>query len=138
MRAASVAVRGRACFVSSWRISHFGRNPVSGGRPPKDRRIKGVTAVMIGIFVQEEARALMLVALFSFKTRNIEKVMTKYVIKARSVREGENWTTRTIHPRCAIEEYAKIFRSCVWFKPPQPPIRVDARPSIMSIVGLAG
>lgn len=30
-----------------------------------------------------------------------------------------------IQPMWAIEEYARIFRSCVWFSPPQPPIRTD-------------
>lgn len=30
-----------------------------------------------------------------------------------------------IHPIWAIEEYARIFRSCVWFSPPHPPIRTD-------------
>lgn len=54
------------------------------------------------------------------------------------VSEGENWMIRVIHPRWAMEEYARIFRSCVWLSPPQPPIRVDARPSIIKRVGLLG
>lgn len=39
-----------------------------------------------------------------------------------------------IHPRCAMEEYAKIFRSCVWFNPPHPPTSVEARANTTSIV----
>ena len=64
--------------------------PVSGGSPPRDRRISGVREVITGIFAQEEARVLMLVDLFSLKTRNAENVMIKYVMRARSVRDGEN------------------------------------------------
>lgn len=25
----------------------------------------------------------------------------------------------------AIDEYARIFRNCVWFSPPQPPSKID-------------
>jgi len=78
--------------------------PVSGGRPPRDRRIKGVIAVSAGVFVHAVASILTLVALFSLNTRNVEKVITKYVISVRSVREGENCRTSIIQPRCAIEE----------------------------------
>ena len=33
--------------------------------------------------------------------------------------------TAVIHPMCAIDEYAMIFRSWVWFSPPHPPIKID-------------
>ena len=72
-----MAVGASSCFVSSCRISHFGANPVSGGRPPNERRIKGVSAVMAGIFDQEVAKALIVVALFSLKTMKVEKVIRK-------------------------------------------------------------
>jgi len=52
-------------------------NPVSGGSPPRERRIKGVRDVSAGAFAHEVARVLMLVALFSLNTRKVEKVMTK-------------------------------------------------------------
>lgn len=99
-----VAVRGRSCLVSSWRISHFGIKPVRGGSPPRDRRIRGVRDVIVGNFAHEEASVLMLVDLFSLKTRNVENVIIMYVISARSVREGENWIIKIIQPRWAIEE----------------------------------
>lgn len=54
------------------------------------------------------------------------------------MREGENWIIRVIQPRWAMEEYARIFRSWVWFSPPQPPIKVDVRPSMIRSVGLLG
>lgn len=58
--------------------------------------------------------------------------------RVSKVREGENWIIRVIQPKWAIEEYARIFRSCVWFRPPQPPIRVDETPKIIKRVGLLG
>ena len=61
-------------------------------------------AVSAGAFVQEVARALMFVALFSLNTRKVENVMMRYVRRVRRVREGENWSTKSIHPRWAIEE----------------------------------
>lgn len=138
MSAAIVATGARSCLVSSWRISHLGINPVRGGRPPRDRRIRGVRAVRAGVLAQEVARELIVVALFSLKVRNVDRVITRYVIRARRVRVGENCRIRIIHPRWAIEEYAKIFRSCVWFSPPQPPIRVDVRPSNIMVVEFEG
>lgn len=79
-------------------------NPVKGGSPPSERRTRGVRQVRAGAFVQEVARALMLVALLSLKTRKVENVMTKYVKRVRKVREGENCNTRIIQPRCAMDE----------------------------------
>lgn len=67
----------------------------------------------MGAFVEDVARALMVVALFSLKTRKVEKVIMKYVKSVSIVREGENCNTKIIHPRWAIEEYARIFRNCV-------------------------
>lgn len=51
--------------------------PVRGGRPPSERRIRGVRAVRAGAFVQDVARVLMFVALLSLKTRNVENVIMK-------------------------------------------------------------
>lgn len=109
-----------------------------GGRPPRDRRIRGVMAVRAGVFVQERARELIAVALLSLKLRNVAVVIARYISRARMVKGGENCNTRIIQPRCAVEEYARIFRSCVWFSPPQPPIRVEERPSRIRVVGFEG
>lgn len=94
-----MAVKGRSCLVSSWRMSHFGMNPASGGSPPRDSKISGVRAVIAGIFAQEEASVLMLVDLFVLKIRKAENVMMKYIIRARRVSEGENWMIKIIQPR---------------------------------------
>lgn len=49
--------------------------PVRGGRPPRDRRIKGAMVVIAGAFAQEVARALIFVELVNLNTRNTEDVM---------------------------------------------------------------
>lgn len=109
---------------------------MSGGRPPRDNSRRGERAVRAGLFVQEVARALMLVALFSLNIRNAENVIIKYVSSVKIVREGENCRTITIQPRCAMEEYARILRSWVWLSPPQPPTMVEVSPRIIKRVVL--
>ena len=78
--------------------------PVSGGRPPKESRTRGAREVSAGVLAHEMARVLMLVALFSLNTRNVENVITRYVRRVKRVREGENCSTRIIQPRWAIDE----------------------------------
>ena len=99
-----MATGARLCLVSSCKISHFGINPVRGGRPPKDRRIKGVKEVIMGAFAQEVASVLMLVALFSLNTRNVAEDIMKYTTRVSRAREGENCSTSIIQPRWATEE----------------------------------
>lgn len=41
-----------------------------------------------------------------------------------------------IQPMCAIDEYAMIFRSWVWFSPPQPPTRIDSMAITIIMLGL--
>lgn len=41
----------------------------------------------------------MFVALLNLKAKNAEVVIIRYVAKARSVRDGANWTIRIIQPR---------------------------------------
>jgi len=48
---------------------------VRGGRPPRDKSIKGAKATRAGAFAQEVARVLILVELFNLKTRKVESVM---------------------------------------------------------------
>lgn len=75
-------------MVTSWRISHLGRKPVSGGRPPRERRTKQAIAVRVGDLVQEEAKVTVLVASMLLRVRNAAVVITIYVIKAISVSWG--------------------------------------------------
>lgn len=48
-----VAVVVISCLVSSWMISHFGRNPVNGGSPARESRVNMRVAFSIGVFVHE-------------------------------------------------------------------------------------
>lgn len=57
-------------------ISHLGKNPVRGGRPPKDRRIRQVKAAIVGALVQAEARVIVFVQLMLFKVRKAALVIT--------------------------------------------------------------
>lgn len=133
-----MAVGVSPCLVNSSRISHLGINPVRGGRPPKDRRIRGVMVARMGIFAHAVARELMVVVSFSLKTRKVVNVIRKYVRRVSRVREGENCRIRIIQPRCAMEEYARIFRSWVWFRPPQPPTSVERIPRVIRRGELVG
>lgn len=47
------------------------------------------------------------------------------MIRFSSVIVGLYGRTAVIQPMWAIDEYAIIFRSWVWFSPPQPPIIID-------------
>lgn len=100
----AVAIIGRSCFVSSCRISHFGINPVNGGRPPSESRTRAVVDVRIGLFDQVVASVLILVVSDIFRVRNAAEVMIIYVPSAIRVSCGAYWITIIIHPMCAIEE----------------------------------
>lgn len=70
-----VAVRASPWLASSWIISHLGRNPVRGGSPPKDRRIRQVRAASVGALVQAEAKVIVFVQLMLFKVRKAAPVI---------------------------------------------------------------
>lgn len=72
-----MAIGARSCFVNSWRISHFGINPVRGGNPPRDNRTRGVEIVRIGILAHVVARELMCVVRVNIKEENSEKVIRR-------------------------------------------------------------
>ena len=56
-------------------MSHLGAKPVRGGRPPRDRRIRGASAVRAGVLGQEVARVLICVELEVLNIRNTEEVI---------------------------------------------------------------
>lgn len=130
-----VATIGRSCLLSSCRIIHFGINPVSGGRPPRESITRAAADAITGLFDQVVASVLTLVASNIFRVRNAAEVMATYVPRASKVRWGAYWITIIIQPIWAIEEYARILRSWVWFSPPQPPTNVDITPSVVSSRG---
>jgi len=57
-------------------MSHLGKKPVSGGRPPRERRTKQAMAVRVGDLVQEEARVTVLVASMLLSVRKAAVVIT--------------------------------------------------------------
>lgn len=103
----------RSCLTISKMTSHLGINPDRGGRPPRESN-RGVNMVAIeGDFVQEVARSFRLVQLKSFKVKNATEVIATYKKRLRRAREGANCIIKTIQPKWAIDEYARILRSCV-------------------------
>lgn len=72
-----MAVGARFCLASSCKINHFGMKPVSGGRPPSDRRVRGMRDVRMGALVHDVARVLIVVDLFNINTRKAEEVIMR-------------------------------------------------------------
>lgn len=58
-------------------MSHLGANPDRGGRPPKERRIRGERAATTGVFVQEVARVFTFVVLLSLNIMKAEEVIMR-------------------------------------------------------------
>jgi len=56
-------------------MSHLGAKPVRGGRPPRDRRMRGVRVARGGNLVHEVARVLILEESEALNVRNVEEVM---------------------------------------------------------------
>lgn len=58
-------------FRSSEMIAHFGRNPVRGGSPPRDKRIMDVKAKIIGVLSHASESELIDVAELIMSVMNI-------------------------------------------------------------------
>lgn len=58
-------------FNSSEMIAHFGKNPVRGGRPPRDNRISEVMAIIVGVLFHNREMVLIVVAEFIVSVINI-------------------------------------------------------------------
>lgn len=52
------AGNSKPCFVNSLRINHFERKPVKGGKPPREKRVRGVIEVKNVVLAQEVASEL--------------------------------------------------------------------------------
>ena len=83
-----VAGINRLCCVNSWRISHLGINPESGGNPPRERRVSKVMMDRRGDLVDDEAIELILVELKILNRRKVVSVMVIYRIRLSKVRLG--------------------------------------------------
>lgn len=67
-----------SCLVSSWIISHLGRNPVSGGRPASDSRVNIRVALSMGVFVHEVIIVVSFNTFVVLKERNTVAVISVY------------------------------------------------------------
>lgn len=70
--------------------------------------------------------------------RNKVEVIIKYRTKLRVLSWGEKGSTTIIHPRWAMDEKARSFRTCVWFRPPQPPMTADKIPRVRKAQAIWG
>lgn len=52
-------------------IAHFGRNPVSGGRPPRDSRIREVIVRIVGVLFHRSEMELIVVEELRVSAMNI-------------------------------------------------------------------
>lgn len=71
MRAIIVAESVLLFFSSSIVMTHFGKNPVSGGRPPSDRRVIDTRGSIIGFLFHESDIELIDVYENDINIRNI-------------------------------------------------------------------
>lgn len=99
-----MARAGKFCLVSSCKISHFGINPVSGGRPPNASRASIAVIVAIGVFAHFVDRVLIFVADRVISVKNAVDVIVIYSSRFSRASVLEYWIMITIHPRCAIDE----------------------------------
>lgn len=69
--AITVVIIRQLFFSSSVIIAHFGRNPVSGGRPPRERRINGIITRVVGALFHRSEIELIVVDELSISIRNM-------------------------------------------------------------------
>lgn len=70
-----MAVIGRSCFASSWRISHLDMKPVKGGSPPRERRVISEIETRAGLLDQVMARVLILVLISVLRVKKAAEVI---------------------------------------------------------------
>lgn len=63
-------------FSSSVIMAHFGRNPVSGGSPPRDNRINGIIVSVVGVLFHNSEIELIVVDELSISIINMGIVNT--------------------------------------------------------------
>lgn len=102
---------------------NLGKNPSSGGSPPKDNiRMGIIIVVVIHVFVD----LLICASVFEFIKLNTIKIgiirneykikyINDWILSVKDIRAN-------IHPMWVIDEYARIARSIDWFIPSVPPI----------------
>lgn len=71
MIAIIVVIIRQLFFTSSVMIIHFGKNPVNGGRPPRDNRMSETIINTIGVLFHERDIELIVIEEFSINIINI-------------------------------------------------------------------
>lgn len=71
MIAIIVVIIRQLFFTSSVIIIHFGKNPVSGGSPPKDNKMSEVIVNAIGVLFHRRDIELIVIEEFSINVKNI-------------------------------------------------------------------
>lgn len=73
-----IADGAMCCLVSSWMISHFGRNPVRGGSPASDMRISIRAMLSEGVFAHVVIRVDSFRVLIELNVRKTAAVIRAY------------------------------------------------------------
>lgn len=73
-----MAAGAMSCLVSSWIMSHLGRNPVRGGRPARESRVISSIAFKDGTLVHAVMRVDSFSTLIVFKVRKMVAVIIVY------------------------------------------------------------
>lgn len=100
-------------FVSSLMIIHLGIKPDNGGKPPNDNIVSKIKVDISGILFHSMERDNVVVVELYCSSKNVVRVITIYNNKFSMVIDGLYVRIAAIHPMCAIEEYAIIFRNWV-------------------------
>ena len=130
---ASTVARGAMfCASSSSRVSHFGMKPDRGGSPPSDSRVIIVRGARIGDGA-DVVRSWVVLVEEKIRDSIIGVEIRMYIVRLRRASLLDLVMMVAIHPRWAMEENAMIFRSCVWFSPPNPPTITDRDPIIVRV-----
>lgn len=73
-----IAIAAMSCLVSSWIMSHLGRNPVSGGSPARDNKVSRSIALSAGVFVHVVISVGSFKVFIEFSVRNTAVVIMAY------------------------------------------------------------
>lgn len=74
----SVAAGIISCLVSSWMMSHLGRNPVKGGSPARESKVKSSIAFSEGTLAHIVIRVDSFTTLIEFRVRKTVAVIIVY------------------------------------------------------------
>jgi len=108
-------------------VSHLGMNPVSGGKPARDRSKIGKISCIVGDCIITFLIVVLDLIDFKWNVMKIGVMISAYIKKYDEVSIGLKIDrSLVIHPIWVIDEYAIIDRNLVWLRPINPPINAFA------------